>query len=119
MDILSKRARMTPVQLCILAAFFCCCFALECFTGFKYIKGQSIGTTTQTYAFWPITSASKRHLKAMMSSSVVVTMKICAIQCSHPVYMFLCFCWRHIGVYENYTSYEKASNLAKNLLDIG
>ncbi|EYB91620.1 hypothetical protein Y032_0204g1899 [Ancylostoma ceylanicum] len=26
----------------VLAAFTCCCLALECYTGFKYIKGRSV-----------------------------------------------------------------------------
>ncbi|ETN81180.1 hypothetical protein NECAME_02223 [Necator americanus] len=31
-----------------LTTLLCCCLALECYTGFKYIKGRSVGTSKKT-----------------------------------------------------------------------
>ncbi|CAJ0593944.1 unnamed protein product [Cylicocyclus nassatus] len=42
-------SKMIPIRLSIVfATFFCCCFALECYTGFKYIRGQSVGSSKET-----------------------------------------------------------------------
>ncbi|KHJ87521.1 hypothetical protein OESDEN_12703 [Oesophagostomum dentatum] len=112
----------------LLAAFCCCCLALECYTGFKYIRGQSVGTSKtkcesdSDYCYnatADLTALNEIKMAGCSTTRCFLSRNKCIEQVLQGVKVKFCCC--NTGdlcnsKMTNLTFFEKAKQRAKDLL---